>query len=350
MPVKKTAVDATTDVARGPAAPSTPPARHAPRWLGPAVAVAVFLVMTPFGYTLKLGVLTTITAALMLAVVAHGWNLLGGFGGYLNFGMAVFFGMGVYASAILNERLAWSMWQTLPAAAGLAVVTALPVGLATLRLRGHYFAIFSLVITFLAQSAALNLAITNGANGVYTTAPATGPRAIAAVFYYSFLICAILATVLAYLVQHSNFGHALRAIREDEDAAAVLGVRTTQVKLVALLLGAALAGLAGGLYAFQTGYIEPTGTFSLDLSLNVVLVCVIGGLGTWQGPLIGAGIVILLEQWLRTFFATVHPFGWTIPIESNRIVFGVLLVVFALYAKRGVVGFFQRARGRWLTV
>ncbi|MQA84754.1 MAG: hypothetical protein GEV03_09060 [Streptosporangiales bacterium] len=320
------------------------------RWLGPAAAAGVLLVMAPFGYTLKLGIVTTITAALMLALVAHGWNMLGGFGGYLNFGMAVFFGVGVYSSAILNERLAWGMWQTLPVAAGLAVLTALPVGLATLRLRGHYFAIFTLVITFLAQSAALNLAITNGASGVYTTAPATGPRPIAALFYYCFLGFVVLATGLAYAVQHSNFGYALRAIREDEDAAAALGVRTTAVKLAALLLGAALAGLAGGLYAFQTGYIEPTGTFSLGLSLDVVLVCVIGGLGTWQGPLLGAGIVVLLEQWLRTLFATVHPFGWTIPIESNRIVLGLLLVLFALYAKRGVAGIFRPARGSQLNV
>ncbi|MQA79906.1 MAG: hypothetical protein GEV10_15725 [Streptosporangiales bacterium] len=324
--------------------------RRLPRWVGPTVALVAFASLTPMAYTLKLGVVTTLTTVLMFAAVAQGWNLLGGFGGYLNFGMVVFFGTGVYTSAILDNQLGWSVWTTLPIAGLVAAILALPVGLATLRLRGHYFAIFTLVITFLMLSAAANLSITRGANGLYTTAPVTGTRPIAALFFYAFLALVVVATALAFVVQHSNLGYALRAIREDEDAAAVLGVRTTTVKLGALLLGGAVAGVAGGLYAFQTGYIEPVGTFSLSTSLDIVLICVIGGLGTWQGPLIGAGIVVLLEQWLRTALAGFHPFGWEIPVESNRVVLGLLLVLFALYARRGVVGLFSSARGRRLSV
>jgi branched-chain amino acid transport system permease protein len=341
------AADTATQEARASAAPA---ARRSPRWLGPAVAAAALVAVSPFAYTLKLDVVSTMTTALLAMVIAQGWNLLGGYGGYLNFGMAVFFGTGVYTAAILNDRLGWPMLATLPLAALAAAVVSLPVGLATLRLRGHYFAILTLVLTFLAQIVALNTQLTGAAAGIYTTVPASSPRQLAAFFYYTALALVVVATVAAYLIQHSNFGYALRAIREDEDAAAVLGVKTSQVKLRALLLGAGLAGLAGGVYAFRTGYVEPTGTFDLSLSLDVVLICVIGGLGTWQGPLFGAAIVTLLEQWLRTAIPNFHPFGADLPAEANRVVLGLLLVLFALYARRGLVGLFRQARGRRLTV
>jgi branched-chain amino acid transport system permease protein len=340
------------DIALGKAVVSGPPARKGGRWWpGPLVALAVFAVMTPFAYTLKLGIVTTLTTVLFYMLVAHGWNLLGGYGGYLNFGIVAFSGTGVYTAALLNNHLGWSMWFTLLPAALAAALVAVPVGLATLRLRGHYFAIFTLALTFLAIVIVLNTPALGGALGVYTEVDTSGgPRALAASFYYALLILVVIATAIAWLVEHSNFGYALRAIREDEDAAAVLGVRTFDVKLRALVLGAALAGLAGGVYAFQTGYIEPTGAFDLAVSLDIVLVCVIGGLGTWQGPVIGAAIVVLLEQWLRTTIPSLDPFGLEIPAEANRLVLGVLLIVFALFARRGIVGLVRQQRGRQISV
>jgi branched-chain amino acid transport system permease protein len=339
------------DIALGKArATAAPTRRGMPAWVGPAVAGALFLVAVPFAVTLRLDIVVTLSTALMMIVIAQGWNLLGGYGGYLNFGMAVFFGTGVYTAAWLNSRLGWSLPATMPVAALAGAVASLPVGLATLRLRGSYFAILTLVLTFLAQIVAINTKALGGANGIYTTVEASGPRQLAARFYWTLLALAVLATAVAWLVQRANFGHALRAIREDEDAAAVLGVRTSDVKLRALLLGAGFAGLAGSVYAFQTGYIEPTGTFDFSLSLDVVLICVLGGLGTWQGPLIGGLVVVLLEQWLRTSIPSMHPFGLDIPPEANRVVLGLLLVLFALYAKQGVVGLFRQRRGRRLSV
>jgi branched-chain amino acid transport system permease protein len=339
------------DVALDKARATQPPSRRRrPAWVGPAVAGALFLVVVPFGVTLRLDIVVTLTTALLMIVIAQGWNLLGGYGGYLNFGMAVFFGTGVYTAAVLNSSLGWSLPATMPVAALAGAVASLPVGLATLRLRGSYFTILTLVLTFLAQIIAVNTKALGGANGIYTTVEPSSPRRLAAGFYWALLALAALATAVAWLVQRANFGHALRAIREDEDAAAVLGVRTSDVKLRALLLGAGFAGLAGSVYAFQTGYVEPAGTFDFSLSLDVVLICVVGGLGTWQGPLIGGLIVVLLEQWLRTTIPTLHPFGLDTPAEANRVVLGLLLVVFALYARRGVVGLFRQRRGRRLSV
>lgn len=328
-----------------------PPVRPAGRpWLGLVLVLAGFAALTPLAYTLELSVVTTLTTALLLAVAAQGWNILGGLGGYLNFGTAVFTGTGAYTAALLNSEFGWSMWPAIAAAAVAAVVVALPVGVATLRLRGYVFAIFTLILGSLAHVLVLNTDALGGALGLYTEAPADSPRALAALFYQTLLVFAVLATLLLFAVVHSRFGYALRAIREDEDAAAVLGVRTSEVKLRALMLGAVLAGLAGGVYAFQTGYIEPSGTFDVSFSLDVVLVCVIGGIGTWYGPVVGAFLVVLLEQWLRTNIPTWHPFGMDIPAEANRVVLGLLLVGFALFARRGLAGLFRPARGRRLGV
>lgn len=350
-PADSAAEDFSEDIALAPAVAATSPRRAVRRWVGPLIAVAVFVAMTPLAYTLKLGIVTTLTTVLLYMVIAQGWNLLGGYGGYLNFGIVVFSGTGTYTAAVLNSKFEWSMWQTMVPAALAAVLIALPIGLATLRLRGHYFAIFTLTLTFLAQIIVFNTHGLGGALGLYTTVDASGgPRALAAGFYYSLLGLVLLATAVAWLVEHSNFGYALRAIREDEDGAAVLGVRTVDVKLRALLIGAALAGLAGAVSSFQLGYIEPTGTFDLTLSLNIVLVCVVGGLGTWQGPLIGAAIIVLLEQWLRAVLPNIDFFGHRIPAEASRVVLGVLLVVFALFVRRGIVGLVRRQRGRTVSV
>ncbi|OLT07701.1 hypothetical protein BJF90_13545 [Pseudonocardia sp. CNS-004] len=338
--------DLPQDTALAPAVASAAAGRRVPRWVGPAATVAVLACLLFMPQALGLGGLTTATTVLMYAVVALGWNLLGGAGGYLNFGMAVFFGAGVYTAAALNA-LGWGLWAGLVPAVVVATLIAVPVGLVTLRLRGYFFAIFTLVLTFLAQIVVRNSPWLGGAEGLYTTVDTTGgPRALAATFYYALLGLVVLAAAVAFLVEHSTLGHALRAIREDEDAAVVLGVRTVGVKMRALLIGAALAGAAGAVYAFLTGYVEPNGAFDVSFSLDIVLVCVIGGLGTWRGPLIGAAVVVLLEQWLRTAIVDLGAWGLDIPAEANRVVLGVLLIVFALFARRGIAGLFQRRRGR----
>jgi branched-chain amino acid transport system permease protein len=347
-----TGTDRAADTALGKARATAPPTPRRGRHslLGLGIALALLVAASPFSYTLRISIVTTLTTALLYAVVALGWNVLGGYGGYLNFGAAIFMGAGAYTAALLNDALGWSIWLGLPLAAAAAVLVAVPVGVATLRLRGFFFAIFTLVLSSLMQVLVLNTDALGGALGVYTTAPATGTRTLTALFYLVLLGMVIAATAALWAVEHSRFGYALRAIREDEDAAAVLGVRTAAVKLRALLVGAAFAGLAGAVYAFRTGYIEPAGTFDVAFSLDIVLVCVIGGLGTWWGPIIGAFIVVLLEQWLRTAIPDLHPFGMNIPAEANRIVLGLLLIIFALYLRRGIAGLFSQARGRRLGV
>ncbi len=340
----------TADIALGKAKASVA-ARKTPPWIGPAVVTAIFVVIAVLGLSLNLGAVTTLITVLLYAVVAQGWNILGGFGGYLHFGAALFIGSGAYTAALLNSGFEWGFWQTIIPAALVSIVVSLIIGVATLRLRSHYFAIFTLVLTFVATVVVKNTPAFGGAHGVYIDAPidASG-RSLALFVFFVLFAFAIVATVIAFLVQHSKFGYALRAISEDEPAARVLGIKTVPVKLQALIIGAALGGAAGAVFAFQTGYIEPAGAFDVGVALDIVLVCVIGGLATWIGPLIGAIIVVLLEQFLRVVVPTIDLFGMTFSAESNRLVLGVLLIVFALFARRGVMGMITKRRGRVVSV
>ena len=341
----------TQNIALAQAKASAATTRSIPRWVFPAAAAVIFAVVTPLGLLGGLGLVTTLTAILFYVVVAQGWNLLGGLGGYLNFGAAVFVGSGAYMAAWLNDGFGWNVWFTLIPGAVAAIVVSVIVGYATLRLRSHYFAIFTLVLTFLAVTVVRNTPALGGAVGLFVNVDGDfDSRGLATLFFAIMLGLAIVATIVAYLVEHSNFGYALRAISEDEAAARVLGVRTVGVKLRALVIGAAFGGLAGAAWAFFTGYIEPTGAFSLKIALDIVLVCVIGGLGSWMGPLIGSFIVVGLEQFLRVTLPGIDLFGAGLPNETNRLILGVILIVFALFIRRGVVGLLSRRRGRQISV
>lgn len=340
----------TKNIALAQAKASTGTNRAIPRWVFPAVALAIFAVIAPMGYLSGLGLVTTLTAILFYVIVAQGWNLLGGYGGYLNFGAAVFVGSGAYMAAWLNNTWDWPVWFTLIPGALAAVAVSVIVGYATLRLRSHYFAIFTLVLTFLAVTVVKNTPALGGAVGLFVSVDNIGSRNLAALFFYLMFGLALVATVIAYLVENSNFGYALRAISEDEPAAQVLGVKTVAVKLRALIIGAALGGVAGAAWAFFTGYIEPAGAFNLKVALDIVLVCVIGGLGSWMGPLIGSFIVVGLEQFLRVTLPGVNLFGMGLPNETNRLILGIILIIFALFIRRGVIGLLTKKRGRQITV
>ncbi|TDW29511.1 branched-chain amino acid ABC transporter permease [Cryobacterium psychrophilum] len=341
----------TENIALAQAKSSAVATRSLPRWVLPAVGGAIFLAMAPLGYLSGLGLLTTLTSILFYVIVAQGWNLLGGYGGYLNFGAALFVGAGAYMAAWLNNSFGWPVWYTLIPGALAAVVVSVIIGYATLRLRSHYFAIFTLILLFLALTIVKNTPALGGATGLFVrVGNDISSRDLAALFFYLMLGLSLIATVIAYAVEHSNFGYALRAISEDEPAAQVLGVKTVQVKLRALVIGAALGGTAGAAWAFLTGYIEPTGAFSVKIALDIVLVCVIGGLGSWLGPLIGSFIVVGLEQFLRVTLPGVDLFGFDLPNETNRLILGVILIIFALFIRRGIVGLLNRRRGRQISV
>lgn len=296
-------------------------------WLALLLALAIY---GSFGRQLFL--LSTFGTVFLYVVLTQAWNILGGYGGYLNFGMVTFFGVGAYASAVLFQYFELSPFLTAPVVGLVSAVLGVLIGIPTLRIRGAYFALVTMIITFAVQTLVLDLRVTQGALGIYLQPLPLSPLGVERLFYFLFFGCAIVVTVLVYAIEHSNFGWALIAIREDEDAAEIIGVRTVEVKWIANGIASFIAGVVGGLYAQRIMYIEPSGTFAFDISLNVVLMAVIGGVGTWQGPLIGAPMVLLVADILRV----------TVTSEVNRAIFSIAVILIALFIPGGVMGVWTR--------
>lgn len=303
-------------------------------WLAVLVALVLYGIVGT-----RLFYLSTLGTVFLYVVLTQAWNILGGYGGYLNFGIVTFFGTGAYTSAILFHYFGLSPFLTAPFAGVAAAIAGLLIGIPTLRLRGAYFALVTMIVTLAVQVLVLNVPYTQGALGIYMQPIGLTPLGVERLFYFLFLGLAVLVTLTVYAIERSNIGWALVAIREDEDAAEIIGVKTIEVKWIANAVACFIAGVVGGLYSQRILYLEPTGTFSFDISLNVVLMAVIGGSGTWQGPLIGAPLVLLVADALRVTFTS----------EVNRVIFSVVMIVIALFIPGGVMGLWNwwRRRGKW---
>ena len=307
------------------------------RLAGPAIAVVIVGLACVWG--ISLGDISTVgimSLVLMYAALAQGWNLLGGYAGYVNFGTVIFFGVGAYATAITAASWHVNPLATLPLAGVAAGIAAALIGIPTLRLRGPYFAIATFVLTLAVQALALVLGITHGSQGLYVPTLNMSLDAETRLLYVLFLGVTVLATALCWLAEHTRWHAALVSVREDEDAAEVLGVPTMRVKAAAVITGSIIAGLAGSLYATQLFYIEPTGTFDFNISLAVVVAAVLGGAGSWYGPLIGAVITQLLAQELFVHVQGVY----------NQLSYGALLVIVVLLFPRGLVSLVRRPWAR----
>jgi branched-chain amino acid transport system permease protein len=278
----------------------------------------------------------TMAGVFMFVALAQGWNLIGGFAGYPSFGNVVFFGLGGYTTAILMAKSGVAFWLALPAAAAVGVAFAVLMGLPVLRLRGHYFAIATLGVAEGVREVVVNLdGLTGGNSGI--TVPAVGAKAVTSYpgntgFYFYFLALALLATGVVWLVSRSRFGYGLRAIAQDEEAAAAAGINTTRLKVAAFALAGLLTALAGSIYAFQQVTIYPDRLFSVDITVLMVVMCVLGGAGTVLGPVIGAVLLQYLSEWLRDNFTDYHTF-----------VFGAIIVIAVLVVPMGIVNFTRDA-------
>ena len=298
--------------------------------------VTILVVVAAFGFggagqiaDVRIG-----SIVLMYAAMAEGWNLLGGYGGYMNFGTVMFFGVGAYATAMANAGWHLNPLLALPIAALAAAAAGALLGIPALRLRGHYFAIATFILTLAVQALALVAGFTHGATGMYITGVTLDPVQATRLYFDLFLVLTVIAALVCWALERTRWHSALVAIREDEDAADVLGVPVTRYKSVALIIGAAIAGAAGCLYATQIYYIEPNGTFDFNISLGVVVAAVLGGAGTWFGPLIGAVITQLIAQELFVHVQGVY----------NQLSYGALLVVVVLVAPRGLASLRVRRR------
>ncbi|MGB0036323.1 MAG: branched-chain amino acid ABC transporter permease [Candidatus Acidiferrales bacterium] len=255
------------------------------------------------------------------------WNILGGFAGQVSFGFAVFYGLGAYTTAMsLNAGL--DRLVSLLLGASVAVVASLLVGLPTFRLRGPYFAIATIGVSEAVRVVMTNLSATGGASGYRITEKGAFNQLL---HFYVALALAAVAVGVSILVRRSRFGLALISIREDEDAASDLGVNPFRSKLLAHALAAALTGAAGGVYAGYSAFVHPGGVFSFDISVAILLMPIIGGVGTVWGPVIGGLVYGFVHEELIASFP-----------EFHLLLYGSLLILIILFEPGGVIGLLGR--------
>jgi branched-chain amino acid transport system permease protein len=269
------------------------------------------------------------------SALAQSWNILGGYGGYLSFGHVAFVGLGGYTVGILYYKLGLSPFVTFPLAGVTSSILALIIGAICFRIRGSYFLIATMLVLFILQSLALNLRdLTNGSNGIDLPLFTNDYRFEARLWYYCGFGALVVTSLVAYAVERSTFGLNLNAIREDEDVARTMGVRTVQVKAAAFMLSAALAGMLGAMYTYRAHVIEPIGGFSIEVSAAPILMAILGGSRTWVGPIIGAMIFQTISIGLAVSFGN----------EYSNVVFSIFLIVVVLLLPEGLVGLAKRSR------
>jgi branched-chain amino acid transport system permease protein len=276
---------------------------------------------------------------LQFVVLATAWNILGGYTGYTNFGIAAFFALGAYSSVVLHKTTAVPVPVMMLAGGAVAAVIGLGMGYLTLRLKGVFFAIATLAMAIVAQTLIVNWDYVGGSRGIYIIRPQQAPLFGGGYVEYLFSLMAILAWVavaLARTIERSKLGLGLAAIRDDETAAEAGGVPTLRLKLVATTLSGALMGMAGAPLPYYVTYLDPTSSFSLSYAVNSVAMPLIGGTTMWLGPVIGAVLLGTIQQ-----LATV-----TISSALNLLIVGLLLIAFVIIAPNGIIGLFSRRRGR----
>jgi branched-chain amino acid transport system permease protein len=274
------------------------------RRLGQGLALLALVALAALPLFMSPYQLRTYTTLLLLALMAQGWNLIGGYTGYAAFGNVAFFGIGAYTTGLLMLS-AWQVpfFVALIAGALLAALVAALIGLPVLRLKGHYFAIATLgVAEALRQVADAWDGLTNGSTGI--DLPLNPSDSF---FYYTALVLVMLGVLATWLLVRSKIGYGWVAIREDEDAARMLGINTTRFKVLAFAISAVFAALAGGVTAYQNIHVTPTDFFKIDYTLQMIIAVIIGGSGTIFGPLIGAALYQLLSTYLWGQFIELHP-------------------------------------------
>ncbi|MBS7641002.1 MAG: branched-chain amino acid ABC transporter permease [Candidatus Bathyarchaeia archaeon] len=270
---------------------------------------------------------TTLLYTLLLHIIlAESWNIIGGFGGQVFLGTAAFFGWGAYTSAMLYY--AGVPFAACILLAGFSAACLAFILTPTFKLRGVYFVVGSLFISEIMKTIVLTLPIFGGAAGIML--PVFRERVLFT--YYSAFLLMLVVFLITLFITRSKIGIALRAIRDDQEAAEIFGINSTMFKLLALVITSLLCGMAGGIHAFYMIYVEPHSFFSISWNIIPVFTVLIGGTSTIMGPIIGTAIYTLLRELF--IFVT----G-----EIYLTVLGALLIVVMLIAPSGVYPAFTKA-------
>ncbi|MBN1137494.1 MAG: branched-chain amino acid ABC transporter permease [Anaerolineae bacterium] len=283
---------------------------------------------------------------LMYVVLATSLNILLGYTGYVNFGHIVFWGLGGYVGFYFMSRHGWPLWWAALAGGAASGLLALLLGMAVFRLRGAYFALATLGVNEAVRAFINNFKPFGGPTGMSLNFAVYqdygGPANALWITFAVMFGLALLSLIVSYLVKFSRFGLGLMAIREDEDAAKVMGVRTPWAKTQAFVLSAIFPGMVGVLFFFKNGNVEPGDAFRIHMSIETIVMVMLGGQGTVLGPVVGSAAYERLRGYLLTsdLFKNLH-----------LAVAGFLLLIIILFVPAGLVGWlrgrFPKVR-RWL--
>ncbi len=298
-------------------------------------------------------------------LMGQSWNIIGGYTGQYSVGHAAYFGTGAYTTMILltvKEIAPWyGMWVGVVA----SIVLALIIGSICFRLRGPYFVLASIAVAEIVRLSALNLTnITKGAEGILVTDIPVfkiGETLITdfsskVPYYYIALVLALMIIFVTWLVQHSKLGYYFQAIREDQDAAHSLGINLTLLMNSALVISGVFSSLSGSFYAIFVKFIDPSTVLPLDLSVQIVLISIIGGIGTIFGPVVGSLVLVPLSEALRSNVIAeglinsglvAQESGVGIFLKENLahahvLIYGILVVIVILFMPEGVLGYFRK--------
>ncbi|HVR31329.1 MAG TPA: branched-chain amino acid ABC transporter permease [Acidimicrobiia bacterium] len=314
----------TVDFVEAPAPPS-----RSRWWVVGALVIGIavlpmFRGMGSYNYVLQLGIIT-----MMWISMTSSWNILGGYTGYISLGHNVFFGVGGYVAGMLLLELGWSPFVTAPLAGLFAMMLGLVAGLITYRTHGPSFIISTIALLLVVTLLMDNWSYLGGSSGLSLPLPGFDVTWLKVPFYYAMFIAAVGSVLLGYRVQHSKFGLALRAIAADEVKAEAAGISTRRFKVMAFALSAFFPGAVGAIWGYSLAYLRPVIFLLIAIAARMVLMTIIGGRGTVAGPVIGAALVIFLDE------VSVTLFGAT---ELNLVITGALLIVTLLFFPMGVVG------------
>lgn len=262
---------------------------------------------------------------LMYGAMSLGWNLIGGYTGYVSFGNVVFFGLGAYTAATLSTHGIRNVGVAIALAVVIAVIFATLFGPPILRLKGHYFAIATLGLALATQEIVSNLDYFGGGTGLTVR-----QDQFFSLYYYVMWGICLVSLLATYAIARSKLGYALVAIRENEDAAAVLGINATRYKVLAWAISGTMAGAAGAVFAFANGFIDPETAFSVDNNIFPIVMALLGGVGTVAGPVAGALILTAINETLWSHFPKVH-----------TIFFGAVIILVVLFLPRGLLYLFR---------
>lgn len=279
------------------------------------------------------------------AALASAWNIVGGFAGQLSLGHAVFYGVGAYVTTILMMQYGVTPWLGMIAGAAVSTVLAVLISWPCFRLRGPFFALATIAVLEVVRLLVINQHDLTGGSAGLAVPLKLGVEWMLFRARWPYLLIAFgllsLTLLVSWKIKHSRLGYYLIAVREREDAAQAVGVNSVKVKLIAVMLSAALTSLIGSFHAMYLTFIEPGAMFSLELSIQIAMFALIGGLGTLSGPLVGTILVLPLAELAR---------GWLGDAGTgvHGLVYGLVLVAFVLTIPQGLVGRFGLRVSGWI--